>query len=1552
MDELDEFLDSLSIPEEAEGTEKGDIDMDAELEELFKIDGSTSPKGDEVEDDSDDEFTLEGVGSNLQKLGLQKNSPTKTEEITPVKELVNKYNNPPRTAERQLLDKSEVPSSQKKDLIPALKERNSEFEVKSPEKSYDASNVGKIINSNEETSDADFLSWLSGSAEGGEEANQQDKTNKPSTPSRERVTKSALDYIQNLSAEESMGGGASRQTRERTSSESSRMPFSTGLSLDTSGRKNTETDYVQATKGAQASPSSTGPRSQPDIKQFFEEMFGEEFTGQGQEAQGEAEQAKNRGTECTNVPGSPRKATPRGGYFGPGRQQSVKEQKKEYEADLLELIRSPFPRVQELKETLRSGGYIPANLRGNIWSLFLTGSVTEDHEVAFFQPSGTELSETDLRSLANDCDAVLKRHPTLAMAPGGQTRSNLYDLVVLHCSRRKVQYLPLYTQLLTPLLCLPAHEGMSRPQASSCFQALATTFAPILPLKSEVAMGHAVDKVHAWTRLLVLYHSPALAHHLDRVLPGWERPTKGLSAAENEQKKNRNDLEDLEREYGLEGGAEPTEVGEMERSTEGEAGGSIASASPSKAKNSSAGECFRGIVPLHWICGLFSASLPSDQAILLLDWAVVNQERFAGVYLLASLFEVFAPFLLQMNGESIRQWTEEVSEGRGTWYKSNMLPSTAYGQPQTPLEHYTLQQTLSWPAFVEGWVSATAALRKKTPLAYRQALEKTEAWATAKYFSSGSCSLGDSAGPGKGAESVLFDFSPDKNASTASENSSSTSNFTMNDEEEESRVQKVATSRPTRVNPSDPLGSVASSDVDSPPTSFTGKPIGGVNVEGAKTAFMSVSRRMSAFAMEKSQKLRERASISTSYSDSTTSKSSHDSQSSPRGGAAHTQEHWAQDLHSEANTLCLWASATEVNPCVCTSRRPVPVPPVATVYREAAESSTFLTISTNQEVQLSAVLTTLDTVPSATPTRTRTNSKGSFHDEAEDEAAAEKPFYFGIDCRTDAERSLGVFPKALSVDPSFITDPSKISDILGMLEPLAQSVHLCIIGSGEEYIRFMFEQQRLRQQINPLTGSAFAQLLAIGRGFGLGSQESESELQLESLLREYRLKLNAIALFFLKRSFVHVSILDGGFLQAVRDLKSRPLTPMAPGSSMPLGGWGPFSSVLVDANEPMINKILRGEHDERDANAVSLQAKASAAAAAMRNSFSATSSQLLSHARANFKGEQNVADSDMDGKAHGAATGQRSRTSSSGSDGRERASSGGGRYSGDHAGSGDAAPAAAPTQAAALIGDIGKRFSMFGETVKSLATEKMAEMREAPRSNGGTGGIGGNGSRPRGTSRGGSSTGTSPQPSFTIEDDEDPTSPGAMSKKSKEEKALAMANHVMAGLKKGDSIPISRDALPGALLFPCTKMKKVEGEQVAEGEIKEGGSGQTVEEQQKQDQEVLVSRFLVVSRERLIVLDSHGKGVGAMATVKSNHHLTQLTKITFRRHDPNLVHLFFSTGLIDTAPLPAPPQDNEGTERGEEKALPVPQLKEKTYRVSKTKQFIEALQQNMKRFKE
>lgn len=161
-------------------------------------------------------------------------------------------------------------------------------------------------------------------------------------------------------------------------------------------------------------------------------------------------------------------------------------------------------------------------------------------------------------------------------------------------------------------------------------------------------------------------------------------------------------------------------------------------------------------------------------------------------------------------------------------------------------------------------------------------------------------------------------------------------------------------------------------------------------------------------------------------------------------------------------------------------------------------------------------------------------------------------------------------------------------------------------------------------------------------------------------------------------------------------------------------------------------------------------------------------------------------------------------------------------------------------------------------------------------------------------------------------------------------------------------ISISREALPGAVLFPAIKYKDTKsdtGELKGSDSVAESthssivpsstslkGSEETgdlpIEDKdpnptppQSPSQEQ-VHRFLVVSRERFIVLDSGGSGIGSKATVKSNHHLTELLKMTFRKSDPELICLYLG-----------------------------PEGKIRQYRVSMRKEFVESLQKNMQRFK-
>merc|ERR1712139_627754 len=112
-------------------------------------------------------------------------------------------------------------------------------------------------------------------------------------------------------------------------------------------------------------------------------------------------------------------------------------------------------------------------------------------------------------------------------------------------------------------------------------------------------------------------------------------------------------------------------------------------------------------------------------------------------------------------------------------------------------------------------------------------------------------------------------------------------------------------------------------------------------------------------------------------------------------------------------------------------------------------------------------------------------------------------------------------------------------------------------------------------------------------------------------------------------------------------------------------------------------------------------------------------------------------------------------------------------------------------------------------------------------------------------------------------------------------------------------------------------------------------------------------RYLVVTRERFIVLDSGGDGVGAAAKVCSDNHLTELIKMTFRKKDPDLVNLFFlHMNAEDNLGVEQKDgQENSDTTQQQQQQQQTMTLKPQPFRIAKRKEFIEVLQKNMQRFK-
>lgn len=139
-----------------------------------------------------------------------------------------------------------------------------------------------------------------------------------------------------------------------------------------------------------------------------------------------------------------------------------------YENEILRLINSSFPDVEALRAMVVARGFVLAELRGQVWSLLLHGSCSQDHEVEFWQSSGQELNNYDV--ISRDCDAwvdLMKTRGCLSESAASAAARDLIDIVVLYCVRRNLPYRPIYCDVLASMVL--SERPVPRALASSCF---------------------------------------------------------------------------------------------------------------------------------------------------------------------------------------------------------------------------------------------------------------------------------------------------------------------------------------------------------------------------------------------------------------------------------------------------------------------------------------------------------------------------------------------------------------------------------------------------------------------------------------------------------------------------------------------------------------------------------------------------------------------------------------------------------------------------------------------------------------------------------------------------------------------------------------------------------------------------------------------------------------------------------------------------------------------------------------------------------------------------
>jgi hypothetical protein len=246
---------------------------------------------------------------------------------------------------------------------------------------------------------------------------------------------------------------------------------------------------------------------------------------------------------------------------------------------------------------------------------------------------------------------------------------------------------------------------------------------------------------------------------------------------------------------------------------------------------------------------------------------------------------------------------------------------------------------------------------------------------------------------------------------------------------------------------------------------------------------------------------------------------------------------WLHD--SLTKSVCLWTDASEVVPCLCSNRRKPSIDP---------NNSISAYYSFGVHIEQAEVG---DPEENLFPVCAGSTLGGV--DSQRRSIVIDPPFYFGIDCRNEDEKALGRFPKAFNMNANFIVDSEEVSMLLETLQPIANSVHICVFGAGAEAIR----QKALVD---------FAERKKSVWEWDLDERDREKarekeELEIARLVEEELAKLNGAAMFFIKRGFSKISILNGGFMSAAKYLL-RDDTPLS------------VDSALVDVDESSMYRLL------------------------------------------------------------------------------------------------------------------------------------------------------------------------------------------------------------------------------------------------------------------------------------------------------------------------------------------------------------------------------------------
>ncbi|KAF0697245.1 Aste57867_12073 [Aphanomyces stellatus] len=188
-------------------------------------------------------------------------------------------------------------------------------------------------------------------------------------------------------------------------------------------------------------------------------------------------------------------------------------------------------RLDTLRSSYRQANKIPPSERLHAWNVLLEAKPQDPVSLSASAAPATDEMKKDAEAIcsvlfgdATFCN-VLKQEGVPVDAARLSMSEHVEQLLRALCATHKLVYYPKLGSLYTPLLALSSGDPL-RPDIFGVMDAITTRLVP--SLIAHVPSQAVAEARRPLMKLLLLYHDPTVALHLDHTLPQWNDGTLGI----------------------------------------------------------------------------------------------------------------------------------------------------------------------------------------------------------------------------------------------------------------------------------------------------------------------------------------------------------------------------------------------------------------------------------------------------------------------------------------------------------------------------------------------------------------------------------------------------------------------------------------------------------------------------------------------------------------------------------------------------------------------------------------------------------------------------------------------------------------------------------------------------------------------------------------------------------------------------------------------------------------------------------------------------------------